>query len=325
MGSRERENAVQRMKDYIDEHITEPITLRMLADAASYSPWHADRVFKELTGQTPFEYLRAVRMARAAARLQDPDARIIDVAVDFVFGSHEAFTRAFSRQFGMTPQRYRKHGPPTKSLTPEQVRAYRPILQKGANIMPEEWTKFVQVTHRAVFVHVIDRPARKLILKRGVKATHYYEYCDEVGCEVWKVLCAIKEALYEPIGMWMPDNLRPPGTSLYTHGVEVPADYAGEVPEGFDIIDLPPCKMMVFQEPPCEGEPSWDLIGNALDTYDPTIYGFEWADEDGPRFQLCWEGYQGWIGGRPVRELSVKSQKERRERPLLVGLGRRQG
>jgi hypothetical protein len=257
--------------------------------------------------------------------LRDTDAKIIDVAVDFVFGSHEGFTRAFSRQFGMTPQHFRKHGSSIKFLTPEQVRPYRLISQKGASTMPEEWSKFIQVIHRAVFVHVIDRPARKLILKRGVKATHYYEYCDEVGCDVWKVLCGIKEALYEPIGMWMPDNLRPPRTSLYAHGVEVPVDYAGEVPEGFDIIDLPVCKIMVFQEPPTEGEPSWDLIGNALETYDPTIYGFEWADEDAPRFQLCWEGYQGWIGGRPVRELKVKSQKEKRQKPLLVGSVRGKG
>jgi AraC-like DNA-binding protein len=323
MGDSGKRDAVQRMKDYIEEHITEPITLRMLADAANYSPWHADRVFKELTGQTPFEYLRAVRLSRAAARLRDTDAKIVDVALDFVFGSHEGFTRAFSKQFGMTPQHFRKHGSPIKFLTPEQVRGHHLTLQKGANIMPDDWSTFVQVIHRPVFVHVIDRPERKLILKRGVKATHYYEYCDEVGCEVWDVLCSIKEALYHPIGMWMPDNLRTPGTSLYTQGVEVPADYAGEIPEGFELIDLPPCKMMVFQESESEGEPPWDLIAHAMETYDPKIYGFEWADEDMPRFQLPLADYRGWIGARPVRELSVKSQKEMPGR--LAALASRQG
>jgi AraC family transcriptional regulator len=338
MGSRERENAVQRMKDYVEEHITEPITLRMLADAANYSPWHAERIFKELTGQTPFEYLRAVRLSRAAARLRDTDAKIIDVAFDFVFGSHDGFTRAFSRQFGMTPQRFRKHTPPIRSLTPDQVRGYHLTLQKGANIMPEDWSTFaqVQVIHRPVFVQVIDRPARNLILKRGVKATHYGEYCDEVGgeevweVEVWEVLCSIKEAIYEPIGMWMPENLRKPGTSFYTQGVEVPADYAGEIPDGFELIDLSPCKMMVFQGPPYdEGEPQMSqaigLIQDAMDTYDPNAYGFEWADEDGPRFQLAPAGYRGYIEGRPVRQLNVKSQKARRGKPLQAGLGRRQG
>jgi AraC family transcriptional regulator len=186
--------------------------------------------------------------------------------------------------------------------------------------MPEDWSTFVQVIHRPVFVQVVDRPARKLILKRGVKATHYGEYCDEVGgevaqeVEVWEVLCSIKETLYEPIGMWMPENLRPPRTSFYTQGVEVPTDYAGEIPAGFELVDLPPCKMLVFQGPPYdEGEQMGQAIGlikHAMDTHDPKIYGFEWADEDGPRFQLAPQGYRGYIEGRPVREIKVKSQKE---------------
>ena len=44
-------DAVQRVQDYIEEHITEPITLYMLAKAAGYSPWHTLRMFKRLTGK----------------------------------------------------------------------------------------------------------------------------------------------------------------------------------------------------------------------------------------------------------------------------------
>ena len=88
----------------------------------------------------------------------------------------------------------------------------------------------------------------KMILKRGKNATDYFEYCEEAGCDVWGLLCSIKEALYEPIGMWLPDTFRTPGTSFYAQGVEVPAGYSGVVPDGFDIITLPPCMMMVFFE-----------------------------------------------------------------------------
>ena len=65
MESRERLDAVQRMQDYIEHHVHEPITLHMLAQAAGYSPWHSARIFKELTGKTPFEYIRALRLSRA--------------------------------------------------------------------------------------------------------------------------------------------------------------------------------------------------------------------------------------------------------------------
>ena len=159
-----------------------------------------------------------------------------------------------------------------------------------------------------VFIQVVDRPARKLIFKPGVKATHYYEYCEEVGCDVWDVLSGIKEAIYEPIGMWLPDNLRRPGTSVYAQGVEVPADYAGKVPEGYELMDLPPCKIMVFQGQPYDEEKFEEAIGDlweVMKKYNPELYGFKWADEDGPRFQLAPMGYRGYIEARPVRQLNA--------------------
>lgn len=298
----ERACAVRRMKEYIEEHITEKITLRMLAGAAEYSPWHAARIFKEVTGLSPFEYIRAVRLSRAAARLRSEGARVTDVAFDFVFGSHESFTRAFTRHFGMTPQYYKKNSPLIKFFIPENVRDHYVSMQKGVNIMADNSGA------GTVFVQVVDRPARKLILKRGIKASHYFEYCEEVGCDVWDELSRIKGALYEPIGMWLPENLIKPGTSSYAQGVEVPVDFDGEVPEGYEIIDLPPCKMMVFQGAPYEVEKFGEAIGElweAMKAYDPTIYGFEWADEDGPRFQLAPMGYRGYIEARPVRQLNT--------------------
>ena len=105
-----------------------------------------------------------------------------------------------------------------------------------------------------VFVQVVERPKRKLILKRGVSATHYFEYCDEVGCEVWETLGRIKSAIHEPMGLWLPESLQKAGTSEYVQGVEVDADFEGDVPSGFDIIGLPPCKMMVFQGPPFDDD-----------------------------------------------------------------------
>jgi AraC-like DNA-binding protein len=303
MDSWEKINAVQRMQDYIDEHITDPISLHMLAKAAGYSPWHSARIFKELTGKTPFAYIRELRLSRAAIKLRDDNVKIIDVALDFVFDSHEGFTRAFSKQFGMTPQNYCKNKPPLKLFMPKRICDYYLMLQKGVNKMTKNNNT------NTVFVQVIERPARKLILKRGVKATHYFEYCEEVGCDVWSVLCSIKEAIYEPIGMWLPENLRKPGTSIYAQGVEVPEDYSGEVPEGFEIIDLPPCKMMVFQGQPYEDDKFQEAIGDlweAMKNYNPEIYGFRWADEDGPRFQLAPMGYRGYIEARPVRQLNTK-------------------
>lgn len=298
----EKIDAVQRMQDYIELHIKDVITLNMLAQAAGYSQWHSNRIFKELIGKTPFEYIRALRLSRAAMVLRDNETKVIDVAFDFVFDSHEGFTKAFSKQFGMSPREYSHRTPAIGLFIPYSIHNYYHTIKKGEMVMEKS-----NVTN-TVFVQVIERPRRKVMLKRGVKAEEYFAYCEEVGCDIWGVLTSVKEALYEPIGMWMPDSMIKPGTSKYVQGVELPLDYDKPVPEGYEMIELPACKMMVFQGQPYDDNDfekaiydMWEL----MKTYDPKIYGFEWADEDAPRFQLAPMGYRGYIEARPVRQLNT--------------------
>ncbi len=300
----EKVKAVGNMQEYIHSHVNDPITLRDLARASGFSPWHASRIFKELTGKTPFDYIRAFRLSRAALRLRDGDVKVIDVAFDFVFDTHEGFTRAFSRQFGMNPSEYKTRTPPIQLFLPYRVKdSYRYTLYKEKQMENARSEKTTDRDVQTVFVQVVERPARKMILKRGVRATEYFEYCNEVGCDVWAMLISVKEALYEPVGVWLPPSMIPKGTSRYAQGVEVPVDYSGEVPEGFDLIDLKPCKMMIFQGPPFKDEEFEDAIYGMWDVmkrYNPELYGFSWADQDAPRFQLEPQGYRGYIEGRPV-------------------------
>ncbi|NTW02709.1 MAG: helix-turn-helix domain-containing protein, partial [Oscillochloris sp.] len=65
------------------------MTLSELARAAGYSQWHTARLFKLYTGNTPFEYIRLLRLSKAALRLRDEKPKVIDVAFDFVFDTHE--------------------------------------------------------------------------------------------------------------------------------------------------------------------------------------------------------------------------------------------
>jgi len=298
MQQKEIISAVARMQTYIEGHIAQPITLLELARCAGYSPWHAERLFKETLGKSPFQYIRALRLTKAALTLRDQDKKVLDVALDFVFDSHEGFTRAFSREFGITPHRYQKRPIPLWLFLPYSARDRYLFYTKGERTMETKETS-------TIFVQVIERPARKLILKRGKKAEEYFAYCEEVGCDIWGLLTSVKEALYEPVGLWLPKKLRPAGTSEYVQGVEVPADYAGAVPEGFAVIDLEPCKMMIFQGPPYADEYFESAILSvqaAIERYDPALYGYQWAEDDAPRFQLAPEGYRGYIEGRPVRE-----------------------
>ncbi|MBI5532550.1 MAG: AraC family transcriptional regulator [Deltaproteobacteria bacterium] len=294
----EKRKAVDRMQEAIEQRLGEPITLAQLAHAARYSPYYAARIFKELTGRTPFEHIRLRRLSAAAMRLASSDDRVIDVAFDFVFDSHEGFTRAFSKCFGLTPAEFRRTRPEVPLFLPASARGFYSRRLKGETTMTDKSKPSV------VFVQILERPERRMILKRGKKATHYFEYCEEVGCDIWKTLSSIESAIHEPMGLWLPDKLRPEGTSKYVQGVELPKGSTAAVPEGFEAIDLPPCRMLVFQGPPFKDDDFEEAIGSlwdAINAYDPASIGYGWADDEAPRFQLQPMGYRGYIEGRPVR------------------------
>ncbi|MCL2253524.1 MAG: AraC family transcriptional regulator, partial [Lachnospiraceae bacterium] len=263
------------------------------------------RLFKAETGLSPFEYIRRERLTQSAHALRQGKPRVIDVALDFVFDSHEGFTRAFSNAFGITPKKYTAYQKPEGWLIP-----YRYLDRQ--KLKSEETSMEKQTA--VVFTQIMERPARKLILYRSKKATDYFEYCEEVGCgksgcpAPADFLNEIKEALYEFVCVWLPDNMRPKGTGVYAAAVEVPADYVGELPEGFDVIDLEPCKMLVFQGEPFDDEKFGEAIGDlwdAMKKFNPEVYGYQYADELAPRMQLTPFGWRGYIEMRPVREMKA--------------------
>ena len=102
---------VQQIVDAIDESIAarddEALTLRALAELLGYSEFHTTRRFKEVSGMPLRDYLRGRRLAFALKEVRDGDASLLDIALDHGFSSHEAFTRAFKRAFGVTPSAYR--------------------------------------------------------------------------------------------------------------------------------------------------------------------------------------------------------------------------
>ena len=304
MSDQELARAVQSMQSHIEAHLNDPITLGALAEACGYSRWYSAKIFKEHLGLSPFEYIRQRRMSQAAWELREHSRKVVDVAFDFVFDSHEGFTRAFARSFGLPPSAYRKQKGPVRLFMPDQARPLVEKRRRGGFVMSENQES------KAVFVQIVERPARKLILKRGQKARDYYEYCEEIGCEIWDSLGQVHDALYEPAGYWLPEHLVEPETSVYVQGVEVPADYEGDLPAGCDLVDLPAAKLMVFQGEPYADEQFEEAIGalwNLMDRFKPEQYGYRWADEDGPRFQLEPQGYRGYIEGRPVRAIQPEA------------------
>jgi len=301
MGSAKNEtSAVRKMLIYIRNHLQEPMSASDIAKAAGYSQYHAARLFKKEVGLSPFEYIRRERLLRSAYALRNEKPRVFDIALDYVFDSHEGFTRSFSNAFGISPKKYASHPKPNGWLIPYRYLNRQKNKSEGL------------VMNTVIFTQIVERAARKLILRRSKTASHYFEYVDEVECGEkndsipWDVLCEIKEALYEPIGLWLPENMRPEGTGIYAHGIEVPYDYSGQIPDEFDVIELPACKMLVFQGEPYDDKYYQEEVGacmKQIEKFNPEVYGYQYAYEIAPKMQLAPQGWRGYIEMRPIQEV----------------------
>ena len=279
------------MQVYIEEHINDDITPADLARVSNFSPWYARTLFIRHLGLAPAVYIRRLKLSKSALRLRDEKVSVLDLAMEMGFGSVDGYQRAFRREFGCNPKEY--------ALSPVPIWLFTPYLieveERRGNDMSET---------RNIFIQVVEKPARKVILKRGVKATEYWSYCEEVGCDVWGLLKSIKSISGEPVCLWLPEHLRKPVANEYVQGVEVEQDYAGEIPDGFEVIELPASTYLLFRGEPFEEEnyvSAITEIWDAEEKYNPAFIGYEWDDKN-PRIQLEPIGERGYIELVPVRK-----------------------
>jgi AraC family transcriptional regulator len=152
---------------YIESHFNEAISLDDIAAVAGVSRFHMSRAFSVATGQSILTYIRGRRLTEAARKLADGAPDILSVALEASYNSHEAFTRAFGLQFGVTPETLRSRGTlkklelvepspmsmsqpsKTKLVSPRMVEG-KPLLVTGLSPrssdnagMPAQWQRFV--------------------------------------------------------------------------------------------------------------------------------------------------------------------------------------
>ncbi|HXW24400.1 MAG TPA: AraC family transcriptional regulator [Xanthobacteraceae bacterium] len=158
-------NPVQKALWYVESHLREPIALEDVASRSGVSPYHLTRAFDAVTGHSLMRYVRARRLSEAARELCRGAPDILAVALDAGYGSHEAFTRAFRDQFGLTPEQLRGRGQldalalmepivmdstPMPDLAPPRFETTKPLLLAGivarynretSAAIPSQWQK----------------------------------------------------------------------------------------------------------------------------------------------------------------------------------------
>ena len=109
---------IQIIVDEIDRCIkcyNDEATLRFLSRRLGYSEFYTSRKFKEISGIQFRNYLQLRKLAFALKEVRDSQRNLLDIAFDYGFSSHEAFTRAFKETYGVTPSEYRKNPKPVVS------------------------------------------------------------------------------------------------------------------------------------------------------------------------------------------------------------------
>lgn len=99
---------IRDLLSWLEGHLDQPLSLDNVAAKAGYSKWHLQRMFRDVTGRAIGSYIRARRLSKAAVALRLTARPILDIALQYRFDSQQTFTRAFKKQFGLTPAHYRR-------------------------------------------------------------------------------------------------------------------------------------------------------------------------------------------------------------------------
>ncbi|WP_257574634.1 AraC family transcriptional regulator [Hydrobacter penzbergensis] len=164
--------------NFILSHLSADLRLKKLAAIANYSPFHFQKVFKQVTGETPKQYIIRMRLENSAHFIVNQDYKTVtEIALSSGFASPSTFARAFKSYFGICAEELRK-------LTPkEKIKFRRSMGTKSTNVhlfsqgySPDYWRRNLEVrvsklqTVRAVFVNLplsqpkkIERGFRKVI------------------------------------------------------------------------------------------------------------------------------------------------------------------
>ena len=111
---------IQASAEYIDSHLKDPLSVELLASLAGFSPYYYCRLFSLYMQMPVMEYVRRRRLTKGAAEIC-AGRRILDVAMDYGFESHNGFTKAFRKVYGYSPDEYRRRVSPHRPIAPNPL------------------------------------------------------------------------------------------------------------------------------------------------------------------------------------------------------------
>ena len=297
----------------------EALTLRHIARRLGYSEFYTTTRFREITGLSFREYLRARRLAFALIDVRDTDRPLLDIAVDYGFSSHETFTRAFKTLYGVTPSAYRKH--PVAVVLRTRISSYdRYALGMG------EIGMIQSSGHVSVYFTTI--PAHKFLYIRNNVSNSYWgfwQHHEGIPGQDCHTVCGLLDSIPGKLddqgsgdissgaGHVMGYESAPDGGKFdcypvpryERYGCRLPADYDGPVPEQMLLRDVPQAEYIVFEHGPFDYEQENRsvefMIDAAMDAFDWNASEYAFDDTPGRMSYFYHDPERCWKELWPVR------------------------
>lgn len=266
----------------------EALTLRSLSRKLGYSEFYTTRKFKEISGMQFRDYLRLRKLAFALKEVRDSERSILDIAFDFGFSSHEAFTRAFKATYGIAPSEYRKKPIPVVLRT--KINPFDRYFLGIGEIGMAKSTADVKI-------YFVTIPAHKFLHIKNYESNGYWDFWEKqknIPGQDCDTICGLLDSIKGKLddegsdeanggsGQIMAYINDPDGKPFCygipraeCYGVRLPPDYQGEVPSQMLLMDVPEAEYIVYEHGPFDYEQENRSVEEKIDA---AIANFNFAD-----------------------------------------------
>lgn len=317
----------KRLQIIIDEidacikaHTDEAVTLKRLSHTLGYSEYYVSRKFKEISGMQFRDYLRYRRLAFALKEIRDTEKGILEIALDYGFSSHEAFTRAFKEAYGLTPSEYRRKPVPVMLRT---------IIKPFDCYLLEIGETDMERAAEDVKIYFVTIPAHKFLHIKNYESIGYWDFWQKqslIPGQDCQTICSLLNGVQgklDDMGDSEPNSgsgqimayINEPTGRICSwgiplaecYGVRLPMDYNREVPEQMLLIDVPEAEYIVFEHGPFDYESQNSSVEEAMEAamknFDFSKTGYCLDLSPGRIFYFYHDPKRFWKYIRPVKKV----------------------